>query len=186
MIDANLLRSITSEKIASALGGGVSAALVDTLVRSPRFGARLAGLVLSRLGDLGSPTHQQAAVLAMQSGELSALACRAGCVWHAGAIARIIDGAARRALVDSIGDENYALAFAYRELQPPGVAHERSPDDLVRAIAADGAACLAAWSEAQPAPMAMLLRLMRPDASPGSLHETWGVAIVARLLADRL
>ncbi len=185
MTDLSLLQAATHDRLASVLGCGVSAALVDRLVQSPRFRTRLTGLVSSRLGDIGAVSREQARVLAMRPDELTDLSIRAGVVWHAGAIVRIIDGVSRRSLVALLGDKNYELALACLSLQAQGITLERGPEDIAKAVPVDGAACLAAWCESQRREISGRLRLTRPVASAGPLHEAWGPQIVARLLADR-
>ncbi len=182
MRDLRLLDAAPHDRIALLLGFGVSPALVTRLVRSPRLQARLAPVVVSRLGALAVPDKWQAAALAMLPDELHDLANRTGAVWHAGAIARIIDGPSRRTLVGALGENTYELALAGIALAQPVGYPAPSPASLVEAVAADGAASLAAWCEAQPPSIAARLRLMRPDVSFDATHAKTGPGIVAWLL----
>jgi hypothetical protein len=184
MTDEELLQSGHPGGIASMLGCGVSAPLVSWIAQSPRFRARMAGVVAARLNEVGSVSREQAKVLAMQPDELIDLANRAGSVWHAGSIVRIIDGPSRRLLVELLGETNHASALANAGLQPPGLAVDRRSEEIAKAVPVDGVACLAAWCEAQPMAVSTRLRLIRPAASPEHIHATWGPPIIARLLAD--
>jgi hypothetical protein len=145
----------------------------------------MARLISRRLGDVGALSREQARALAMQPDQLTDLASRAGVIWHAGAIARIIDAVSRRALVALLGEKTFELSMAFRSLQPPGGAPDRAPEDIAKAVAVDGAACLAAWCESQHQAVSGRLRLTRPAASPEPVHEMWGPQIIARLLADQ-
>jgi hypothetical protein len=160
--------------------------VVGRLAQSPRLQARMTELISLRLGDLNDLNREHAKVLAMAPDELTDLSIRAGVVWHAGVIARIIDGGSRRALVVLLGEKNYGLALACLCSQPPlpDSAFDRGPEDIAKAVSVDGAACLAAWCEYQPRAVSGRLRLIRPAASPEDAHETWGPQIVTRLLAD--
>ncbi|WP_407158261.1 hypothetical protein [Bradyrhizobium sp. STM 3557] len=184
MTDAALLQSASSDRLASVLGCGISSTLVDQLVHTPRFRDRLFGLVLRRLGEVGCLSREQAKMLAMQPDQLIELSRRAGSVWHAGSIIRIIDGASRRLLISLLGERNYALALVRAEARPPGVTVDLTPEDIAKAVAIDGAACLAEWCEQQPWAVCGRLRLKRPAAAPDSVHRTWGPQIIAHLLAD--
>jgi hypothetical protein len=186
MTDVTLLQAAPHDRLGSVLGYGVSAALVGRLAQSPRLQARMTELISLRLGDLNDLNREHAKVLAMAPDELTDLSIRAGVVWHAGVIARIIDGVSRRALVVLLGEKNYGLALAGLCSQPPlpDSAFDRGPEDIAKAVSVDGAACLAAWCESQPRAVSGRLRLIRPAASPEDAHETWGPQIVTRLLAD--
>ncbi len=185
MSDVALLKATPNDRVAAFLGCGVSASLAAQLASSPRFQTRMAGLISSRFGELGVLSPEQAKVLAMQPNELIGLSNRVGVVWHAGAIVRIIDGVSRRAFEALLGKESYELALACVDLQPAGASHDRTPDDIAKAVPIDGAACLAAWCESQGRAISARLRLTRPDASPERVHEISGPRIVAKLLADR-
>jgi hypothetical protein len=184
MTYATSLLSVSSDRLASVLGYGVSANLLDQLIGTPRFRDRVVGLVELYLGDVGVLGREQMKILAMQPDDLIDLANRAGSVWHAGSIARAIDAESRRLLVSLLGTKNYDLALASINLQPPGLALDVVPEDVAKAVPIDGAACVAAWCERQASAVSTRLRLVRPVASPELSHETWGPQIIARLLAD--
>lgn len=179
MNDLGRLQAAPHDRVAALIGHGVSPGLVARLVRLPRIEAKLAALLTTRWGSLGPLDHGQSAVLAMGDDDLGALASRAGVVWHAGAIARVIDGASRQDLVERLGPGGYELAMAGLRLARPVETDAVASPDM---IAADGSACLAAWCDAQPPAIADRLRLIRPAASPASVHHASGPAIVAWLL----
>lgn len=183
MNDLSRVRAAAPDRIADVLGHGVSPALIGRLVRLQRIEARLAALVAARWGPLGPLDPAQAAILAMDEDELVALASEAGAVWHAGAVARVIDGSSREALIGSLSAHGYDLALAGVHLASP--SSEDPGAVLPESIAADGAACLAAWCDAQPPAIAGRLRLVRPAASPKSVHAAAGPAIVAWLIERR-
>lgn len=185
MSDVPLLRSAPHDRVAALVGHGVSAALVGRVVRSPRLEARLASLVAARLGPLGVVDRGGAAVLAMTSDEQLQLAGSAGAVWHGDAIARIIDGPSHQTLLTGLGQHRYGAALAGRHLAPVKNPVDRSPELLLQAVAADGAACFAAWCDAQPAALAGRLRLVHPEASVEAAHRTFGPTIVTWLLERR-
>ena len=183
MNDLLRLRAAAPDRIADLVGHGISPALVGRLVRLPRLEARLAALIAAPWGPPGPLDPARSAVLAMGEAELVALAFRAGVVWHAGAIARVIEGPSRQDLVGRLGPDGYDLALAGLPLASPA---SQDPGAVSPAsIAADGAACLAAWCDAQPPAIAGRLRLLRPAASPRTVHSASGPAIVAWLLERR-
>jgi hypothetical protein len=182
--DAGLLKIAPAERLAAVLGFGVSNSLVNQLMDSSRFQSRLIGLIMSRLGDAPDLDPVQARALAMQQDELIDLSKRAGCVWHAGSIARTIEGASQRLLVAQLGEKNYNFALRYIGMQPPNVTSYLVSEDIPNAVLTDGTACLAAWCEVQPNAIAARLRLVRPVASPKAIHESWGPRIVSCLLVD--
>lgn len=183
MNDLARLRAAAPDRIADLIGYGVSPALVGRLVRIPRIEAKLAALVAAQWGPLGPLEPGQSCILTMGADELVALAAQAGIVWHAEAIARVIDGPSRQGLIDRLGPDGYGLALAGRHLAKPSTDQpvEMSPD----AIAVEGSACLATWCDAQPPAIAGRLRLIRPAASPMPIHDAAGPAIVAWLLKRR-
>lgn len=168
-------------QLAALLGATVPPALVEDMVRSPRLRARLAGLLPARLGDVGAIDSVQGALLAMNRDALLSLALRAGAVWHAAAIKRIVEGAAIRTLVERIGEAQRRVALAGAALAPEAELAAPSPDAIADAVPTDGAACLAAWCEAQPWPVAIRLRLLRPEAAPSPEHISRGPAIITWL-----
>lgn len=187
MIDLTLLRNAHHDRIAALLQHGVSTALVGRLIHSERLQMRLAEFVSAQLGELDALDGTQAAVLAMSPDAMADLAMRAGAIWHARAIARIIDGPSRRALLALLGEDRYRLALegldlVGLDLAAPATDIDRTPETIAKSVEADGAACLAAWCEAQPPRIANRLALLRPAGSPATIHKASGPVIIAWLL----
>jgi hypothetical protein len=183
-MNADRLPATSPGRLATFLGHGITADLVDRLVRTPRLRVELAGLIASRLGALGPLDPMQARIMAMREQDVTDLAAKAGAVWHAGSIARIVDGAKRRVLVSLLGEEHYKLALAAATERPAAAALPDVPEIIAEAIANDGAACLAAWCAHQPPALRGRLDLIRPVALPGPAHMAAGPQIIARLLAS--
>jgi hypothetical protein len=183
-MNADRLPATSPGRLAAFLGHGISADLVDRLVRTPRLRAGLARLITSRLGALGPLDPMQAKIMAMSEQEVTDLAAKAGAVWHAGRIAHIIDGAKRRVLIGLLGEEHYKLALAAATERPVAAPLPDIPEIIAEAVANDGAACLATWCAHQPPALRARLDLMRPAALPGPAHVAAGPRIIARLLAS--
>jgi hypothetical protein len=121
MNDAERIRMASANDVAALLGGGLQGELVEMLAASPRFAPRLHAAAERRLGELRAPKPAVAA-LALTPAGLSDIVRRAGAVWHAAAIARVIDTSARRHLMASLGPDVYAIALEGRGLAPPAEA----------------------------------------------------------------
>lgn len=179
MIDATTLDPAT---VAAWLGHGLPPTLIKRLTSTQRFAPRVAELLEARLGDL--PRAMEAAqvtALELDMLGMAGLALRAGAVWYGQQIARMIDGAAVRALVSVIGPDLRSLALLHRELSP-----ETDPldvDELASALERQGVACLRAWSQRQPKSIALRMELRLPQGlSPSDAHLYAGPVIVETLL----
>jgi len=190
MNDPERIRGASANRVAALLGPGLPSGLVDRLAGMARFTSRLHAAAASRLGDLPQLDLRQSAALALDADGLRGIALRAGAVWHAEALARIVDGAARRRVMASLGPAAYTLALKGRDLAPSGRATELPKGDLAVAAMVDGGCCWAAWSASQPAPVASRLSLLNRDV-PSLLdrdvpsqaaHRNFGPAIIAWLL----
>lgn len=170
--------------VAAALGHGVSAELAARLLGSPRLSGRVAELLDARLGRLpDAPTPAQAAMLELDADGLSRLAMAAGAVWHGGSIAAVLDGAAVRALAAAIGPAARDAALRHRALAP--ALPRLAPEAIAAFAAADGAVCLRAWNERQPACVAQRLGPILPPAGPGGpAQAALGPGIVERLAGE--
>ena len=177
-----LSRAALPAQLAAALGHGVSTALAARLQAADRLRTRLDEILAQRFGAVTAPDAVQEQLLAMDAPALSRLADQAGAVWHAAAIARLVDGAAVRALVAAIGEELREVALRGHALAGPGTIS--APEAIAALIPQDGAACLAAWCEAQPVAVGMRVSLRRPAATPGEAHRAQGPAIIAWLARD--
>ena len=173
--------------IASLLGAGIQAPLVDRMLAKPSTRKRLDVELNARLGTLPSDrTALQDHILLLDPPKLVTLALQAGAVWHASFIARVYDGASVRALAERIGPEFREAAIADLASNP-ALATLPHPDldleKLPAAIARDGAACLVAWCECQPRPIGWRILLkLRISSKPTAHHAQIGSAIVDRLL----
>ena len=178
-----LVRAARLDRLAAVLGGGLSEALAARLQAADRLHSRIEQVLAARLGAVEKPDTVQARLLGMDAPSLVRLAGEAGAVWHAAAIARLLDGAAVRALVALIGEDLRAAALRGRALAGPATAS--TPDEIASAIPLDGDACLAAWCEAQPMPVAARVGLRwapRAATEPSAAHLERGPAIVASLV----
>ena len=166
--------------LAAVLGHGITEALAARLQAMDRLLPRLDRIVAAQLDALGELDAMQAQVLQMDMPSLARLASEAGAVWHGASIARLLDGEAVRTLVALIGAELWQTGLRRRALCGPSDAS--TPTEIAAALPGDGAACLAAWCEAQSAPIAALLAPRRPPAMPAPAHRAAGPAIVAALI----
>lgn len=182
-------RHTTPAAIASLLGHGVPARLVERMTGVPSIRERLDRALFERLGKLPEElTPAQAFIALLDEAGLTLLTLRAGAVWHAAAIASVHQGDAVRALVERIGPEFREAALADLAAHPRPAAPQADValplDGIATAIARDGTACLIAWCEIQPRSIGwrILLRL-RLSCRPGPEHLERGPAILERLAA---
>ena len=179
----------TPAAMASLLGHGIPAGLVERMLTVPHIRARLDAELRERLGELPAElTPAQAGVASLDQTGLLHLTLRSGAVWHAATIARAHDGATVRALVERIGPEFREAALADLAGHPRAAAAgavDPGLDDMPTAIARDGTACMVSWCEAQPRAVGwrILLRL-RTGGRPSPRHAEFGPAIVERLAAS--
>ncbi len=170
-----------SDRLAAWLGHGVSAALVAHMMAIPRLARRCDRIVDERLGP-ASPSATQALALALDPPGLAALVWRAGVVWHARAIAAVIDGREVRALAERLGPDIRRLALRFVAVAPAGiepVVIQRFDETALDS----GAACLETWCDAQPPAVGQRLALRLPPALPLSpMHRASGPQIVDALL----
>jgi hypothetical protein len=182
MNDVERIRAAPTDRVAALLGHGFPGRLVEKLAEMPRFAPRLQAAVASRLGDLPPIDARQIVALALDEDGLRRITLRAGAVWHAAALARLVDGAARRGAIASLGPDAYALALESRALGSSGGSADLPQGDLAGAAAVDGECCWAAWCAMQPAPLKSRLSLLARDVSPLAAHMAFGPAIIGWLL----
>jgi hypothetical protein len=133
------------------------------LRNAPRFNARLLQLLASRFdvptSALQTPPHDEdLPVLLLSAAQFQRLPRLCGAIWHSATLSREIRSHAVNQLRGALGNEVFAQALAHRSLA--GAADLlRQPADLVQAIDRDGAACVLAWLQQQPAELAAWLRL---------------------------
>lgn len=170
-----------SQRFAEWMGHGVSADLVDRMFGNERVLARCIGLLDDRLGPF-VPSRRQAIALWLDRPRLATLAYQAGVIWHAAAIARLIDGAAVRNLVAAIGPELRLFAIQNVALAPP-MEQTPSGDILLEVVDLAGQRCLGAWCARQPSAIGKRIALRLPDhAAPEDAHHAFGPPIIDSLL----
>jgi len=137
-----------------------------------RFQHRLLQLLMGHfhlqpLAQIPSPTEQDLPVLLLSPGDFKRLPRVCGAIWHAATLSREIRSDVVNQLRGLLGADVFALALAHRSLA--GAADLlRQPADLVEAIDRDGASCVAAWLQAQPAALRDWLRLRLPMPQPNN------------------
>ena len=179
MNDAERIRVASANDVAALLGGGLQGELVEMLAASPRFAPRLRAAAQRRLGELSAG---EPAALALTPAGLSDIVRRAGAVWHAAAIARVVDTSGRRHLMASLGSDVYAIALEGRGLAPAEAVVAPDRDDWAAAATSDGACCWSAWRTLQPPAVASRLALLGCNVLPARIHQVFGPAIIDWLL----
>jgi hypothetical protein len=186
MNDAGRIRAASANNIAALLGGNLQADLVEKLIASPRFAARLNICAERQLGELSAPNPAAIAALALAPDGLSDVVLRAGAIWLAAGIARIVDASARRGLIASLGSDVYEIALEARGLSPSADAVvPPNGDDWAGAAMRDGTSCWSAWRALQLPSVASRLSLLGHNVLPAPIYETFGPAIVDWLLGRR-
>ncbi|MBR0648001.1 hypothetical protein GXW73_34590, partial [Roseomonas hellenica] len=162
-----------------------TAATAARLLASPRFGARTIALVAARLctpeAALAGLPAAEAMLAGAPAATLGRAAILAGAVWHAAQIRSLLRGADVAAFVAEHGEAARRVALAHAALAPA--------DPGKGGIAGDGAALLAAWRQALPAPLPdwIAIRLAPElDVEPGEPHRTHAGAILAAIAPEAL
>ena len=187
--------------VAALLGHGVTAELALQCKNDAALRPLLDAALRERLGEVPAElTPVQRSVAGLDTRGLERLALLTGCLWHAEAIAAIVEGGAVRALADRIGPDLRRLVLSKRarfdDAQPGHARPEHvpplragsedsgavaQPELLAAAAAVDGMACLVAWCGAQvPALGARVLLHLPPDVQPTPLHRERGPHLVDR------
>jgi hypothetical protein len=183
MNDIERIRVASANDLAALFEGGLQGELIEMLAASPRFAPRLHAATERRLGELSAPEPAAVAALALTPAGLSDIVRRAGAVWYAAAIARIVDTSARRHLMAALGSDVYAIALEGRGLAPPAEAVvPPDRDDWAAAAMRDGACCWSAWRMLQLPAVASRLALVGCNVLPARIHEAFGPAIIDWLL----
>jgi len=180
-VDRRHLRRCFAENVAGTQ--------IQALIESPRFQARLQALMLAHfqlqpLDQVSHPTEQDLPVLLLAPQDFARLPRLCGAIWHGATLGREIRREVVEHLRQGLGHEVFGLAIAHRQW---GGAMDllRQPDDLLAAIDHDGARCVQAWFDEQPADLRdwLLLRLPLPVAEgSASLADPGIVRRVAALL----
>lgn len=185
------------ERIAGLLPEGLAAGLRDRLAASSRLRLRLSALLERRFAlpslaavDLATPEAR----FALLEGEtLQGGLRRAGAIWHARSLRRIILAETLRRLVQRLGRANHRAALRFVDLAPEDNERDgidlESPDidGLMALIERDGLIAVNAWCRHQPAALAARLRLKLPpcpeaDDEPPASHRDRGLMIVDRVV----
>lgn len=133
------------------------------LRNAPRFNARLlqrltAHFNVETAALQAPPRDEDLPVLLLSVAQFQRLPRLCGAIWHSATLSREIRSQAVHQMRAALGDDVFTQALAHRALA--GAADLlRQPADLVEAIDRDGAACVAAWLQQQPAGLAAWLRL---------------------------
>lgn len=158
--------------------------LVSSILNNPRLADRCAELIDGRLGPV-SPSAisaPQAHALSLDSSGLTLLSRRAGAIWHASTISRLVDGVLVRSLVAMIGAELRQVALDNLALAP-AIPEGISIETMQQSIARDGIFCVSTWCAIQPAAVGTRIALRLPgDVKPQALHHEFGPAIIDALL----
>lgn len=182
-------------RFAEWLDHGVTPDLLGRMLAVPRLAAACRRVMDKRLGPLPASLEATAMVASHMDGlALLGLAQRAGAVWHARAVLRVIDGEAVRALVQVIGPAPRLVAIRHSALAPADPLPEAdavgdgppAPARLGVLMAADGLCCLHAWCAAQCSALGerILLRLPPASVAVTAAHRLHGPAILDALLAE--
>lgn len=133
------------------------------LRNAPRFNARLLQCLTGHF-DVNTtalqtpPQDEDLPILLLSAEQFQRLPRLCGAIWHSATLSREIRSQAVNQLRGALGNDVFAQALAHRALA--GAADLlRQPADLVQAIDRDGAACVLAWLQQQPAGLAAWLRL---------------------------
>jgi len=176
------LSSALPARVAPLLAPGLRPATAARLIAAPALAAPLSRWLAEQLGrgDLATLEAADRGLALATADVLAAVALRAGAVWHAAAVCRLVHGPALAAFLEACGAEARAAAIRHRNLAMPDAAVVA---DLPHAVQHDGAAALAAWLAVLPDWAASRVRLrwagdVPPPAAPGDRR---AVAIVRAL-----
>jgi len=178
------LSFVRPQHLRDCLPDGLSDQQRTALRNTPRFHDRLLRVMtghfnLPPLAQTSSPHDSDLAVLLLPPAAFKTLPRLCGAIWHSATLAREIRSEVVTQLRELLGSEVFATALAHRALA--GAADLlRQPADLVQAIDRDGASCIAAWVQQQPADLRawLALRLDLPVADGSPIGA--GVEIVRR------
>ena len=183
-----MVAELLPERLAPLLAEGLPPAVAARLLSDARLGPRARAFAAGVLGDVA------AAIEALTPGErllaeapgraLSEAATLAGAVWHAPRVRGLLLAKEVAAFAAALAEAARRAALRHGALAPGGIA---VPRDLEAAIREDGAACLTAWLDSLPRPLAARLRLRLPlsaEGVPEALHRAHGPAILRAVAAE--
>ncbi|MCE8016455.1 type III secretion protein [Halomonas sp. MCCC 1A17488] len=164
-------RCVARPWLQDCLGDIAGDALLESLMRHPRFQRRLAQRLIDRHGlmppeTLPAPAEEDAWLLALPASAGADLAHYCGVICHAAAFVREIRAPRVVALKHRFGDAAFAAALANRGLAVAAAAAD-DIERLAREVERDGQACVSAWLSLQPPELAAWLRLGLASGLPG-------------------
>jgi hypothetical protein len=156
-------------RLAACFDGRIRIRLCERLRDSGRLQGRLSELIADfyALAAPSGPETVSAAdqkIALLPTPRIGDVIRRAGVVYRANAIANVVRAEDVRWLRDRLGEPLYAFALANRSLSGPAGTIDLT-DGADAQMTEDGARCLAAWCDAQPAAIGGRVRLKSP-ASP--------------------
>jgi hypothetical protein len=174
------------ERLVACFPALVSPEQLGGLRKQQRFQSRLLQLLTSHfqlpaLGFSAQPEPLDLPVLLLAPDTFKSLPRLCGAVWHSATLSREIRGDVVSELRRLLGNEVFTQALARRALGG-AVDLLRQPAELLEAIDRDGAACVSAWLQAQPAELRSWLALRFADPGvhdvqvPGALNIVRSVA----------
>jgi hypothetical protein len=167
---------------------GLSASARQALLQSPRFMERISARIASRfpLPLLSLDNDDPHAHLLLRGREnLRLMIRRAGAIWHAGVLRRVVLATERRALDASLGPDIIPFALHHVHLAPrtmPAALQGDAADVVDRS----GAACLAVWMKDWPMDTVSRVNIMLPakiwPAHASIEHATYASKIMEAVL----
>ena len=172
---ARLVLAAHPRRLADALDGRLSAAVVGRLQGCPRLHERIAPLLIQpQIGDPNDTPADEAATLADRQAtferlfqvDLKQASSLAGAAWHALSLRQMIRGRDVADLVAQIGARAHAFGLRRDGIAP--ALRSVAPGALAEQIARDGYACLGVWFASFPSPMRQQLHVRLPPGSAES------------------
>ncbi len=154
-------------RVAELLAPGLAPETATRLIQSPRLRFRAAALLAARLGDASralaalEPGERMLVLASDPAAAFARAASFAGAVWHAGRVRALVLRDDVRGFEGAVqfGAGARAMALRHPDLAPPA---EDTGEPLAGAVTRDGHACLAAWVDSLPEPIAARVRLWLP------------------------
>jgi hypothetical protein len=160
---------IDRTRLAACFDGRISVRLCERLRDAARLQNRLSAMIANFYTlaapfgpETVSPADQKVALL--PAARVADVIRRAGVIYRANAIANVVRAEEVRWLRDRLGETLYTFALANRSLSGPAAKLDLT-DGADAQMTDDGARCLAAWCQSQPAAIGGRVRLKSP-ASP--------------------
>lgn len=185
---------VGTQSLAACFSDNPGSAQLGALRKQPRFQARLLRLLLSSHelqapDSLPLPDAVDLPVLLLPSKAFKRLPRLCGAILHSSTLSREIRGDRVNQLRDLLGSEVFALALANRALGS-GADLLRQPAELLAAIDRDGARCIGAWLQAQPAALRPWLCLrfteLQTEGEPVSPAPAANARAIVRRAASNL